>query len=466
MAIQNTHYGSESIRRMLLPCRRIFFIGIGGISMSALARISLLAGYGVGGSDQRESPLTRALREKNAEIFLGHDAAHLRGYDAVVYTVAISESNPEYLAARERGLPLISRADYLDYLMSDYPVRIGVAGMHGKSTCTAMCASILARGADPTVLCGAALPFFEDATYRVGNTRKHFLFEACEYMDSFLDFSPTLAVILNVEMDHVDYFHSMEQIRASFLAYAKKTGPEGCVLFNADDPETCLALRDFDGNRKSISLTDPNADFHARAIESHRYGTRFELYRGQTRLGTVELQVHGKHMVYNALAAAAVALLCEIPFEIIQEGLSAFEGAHRRMEFKGTLGGADVYDDYAHHPREIRATLAGAREMGYQRILCAYQPHTYSRTAGLWEEFVTAFDGVDRVFFADIYAAREQNQYGVSSQGLALAVGANATYLPTLDALAKRLREEARPGDLVLIMGAGDIDKIYGFLFP
>ena len=461
MSIENTHYGSRGIEQRLLGRRRIFFIGIGGISMSALAKISLLWGYGVGGSDQRENAQTEMLRQSGAEIFLGHDAAHLEGYDTVVYTVAISESNPEYQEAKAQGLPLISRSDYLNYLMTGYRTRVGIAGMHGKSTCTAMCAGIFAKGADPTVLCGAELPFFENATYRVGKQRDHFLFEACEYMDSFLDFSPTLAVILNVEMDHVDYFHSMEQIRASFLAYANKTDR---VLCNADDEETMAALRDYPGQRVTFALEDLTADFTAREINSTPEGISFSLYQKQECLGRISLRVHGRHMVYNALAAAAVAILCGLPFSVIREGLGTFEGAHRRMEFKGTLNGAHVYDDYAHHPKEIRATLEGAREMGYQRILCVYQPHTYSRTAGLWEEFVAAFQGVDRVYFADIYAAREQNTVGVNSAALARAVGPHAAHAPSLENLAQRLRQEAAPGDLVLVMGAGDIDRIYPLL--
>ena len=464
MSVENTHYGAKAIAEALKGCESIFFIGIGGISMSSLARISRLAGYRVGGSDRGESATLSSLREQGISVLLGHDAANLEGYDAVVYTVAIGEDNPEYQAAVERGMPLLSRADYLGYLMTSYTCRVGIAGMHGKSTCTAMCDEIFACGGDPTVLCGAPLPQLGGATCRVGGSREHFVFEACEYMDSFLDFYPTLAVVLNVGMDHVDYFHSMEQIRASFLAYARRTGKDGTVLYNADDEESVLSLRDFEGRHVTFGMERP-ADFSAREIVFGREGTSFDLFEGEALLGRIHLRVHGTHTVYNALAAAAAALLCGLSPEAVIKGLGRFVGAGRRMEYKGELCGARVYDDYGHHPDEIAATLRGAREMGYERILCAYQPHTYSRTAGLLEEFARSFGDADRVYLADIYAAREENIYGVTSQTLARRIGEKATYCGSFEAVAARIREEARRGDLVIVMGAGDIFQVFDLLW-
>lgn len=463
MALENTHYGHERIRKMLKDCRSIFFIGIGGISMSALAQISLSLGYTVGGSDRSENAQTAHLRGMGVPVFDTHHADNIANYDAVVYTVAIGADNPEYLAAQAAGKPLLSRADYLGYLMVSYRHRIGVAGMHGKSSCTAMCAQIFLRATDATVLCGAELPLLQNSTCRIGNEQEHFVFEACEYMDSFLDFNPTLAVVLNVGMDHPDYFKNMEQIHASFLAYARRTGMNGTVLYNADDPESVLALKAFEGHHVTFGI-EKGADYTACNIEHTNGITAFDFCHRGKALCKIRLQVFGLHNVYNALAAAAAATVCGISPNVISEALGAFVGAKRRMERKGSLNGAVVYDDYGHHPVEINATLLGAKEMGYRRILCAYQPHTYSRTAKLFDEFVRAFDSADRVYFADIYAAREQNIFDVSSQWLADAIGNRAEYCGSFAQVAEALTRDAKEGDLVIVMGAGDIYKVYDLL--
>ena len=463
MALENTHYGHARIGEMLKDCHSIFFIGIGGISMSALAQISLSLGYTVGGSDRSENTQTVLLKEKGIPVFPSHDAKNIEDYDAVVYTVAIGADNPEYLAAKAAGKPLLSRADYLGYLMVSYRHRVGVAGMHGKSSCTAMCAQIFLAATDATVLCGAELPRLSGSTCCIGNEQEHFVFEACEYMDSFLDFNPTLAVVLNVGMDHPDYFQNLEQIRASFLAYARRTGEHGTVLYNADDAESVLSLKDFEGRHVTFGI-EKDADYSARNIRHEGGITHFEFWSGEEFLGNIHLHVFGKHNVYNALAAAAAASICGISPDVIETSLAEFVGAKRRMECKGTLNGAMVYDDYGHHPVEINATLAGAREMGFCRILCAYQPHTYSRTAKLFDEFVGAFGCADRVYFADIYAAREQNTFGVNSKGLAESIGQTAEYCGSFENVAEALKRDAKKGDLIIVMGAGDIYKVYEFL--
>ena len=463
MALENTHYGHARIDEMLKDCHSIFFIGIGGISMSALAQISLSLGYSVGGSDRSENAQTAHLKEMGIPVFHSHDAANVANYDAVVYTVAIGADNPEYLAAQAAGKPLLSRADYLGYLMVSYRHRIGVAGMHGKSSCTAMCAQIFLSATDATVLCGAELPLLGNSTCCIGREQEHFVFEACEYMDSFLDFNPTLAVVLNVGMDHPDYFHSLEQVRASFLNYARRTGKDGTVLYNADDAESVLALKEFEGRHVTFGI-EKAADYSARNIRHESGVTKFEFWSGETFLCHIQMQVFGLHNVYNALAAAAAASVCGISPALIAKSLGEFIGAKRRMERKGMLGGAIVYDDYGHHPVEICATLKGAKEMGYQRILCAYQPHTYSRTAKLFDDFVSAFDYADRVYFADIYAAREQNTFGVSSEGLAQRIGSTAEYCGSFSSVAEALTRDAKEGDLVIVMGAGDIYKVYDLL--
>ncbi len=464
MALENTHWGAERISDMLCDCRSVFFIGIGGVSMCSLAEITLKDGMRVLGSDRVESERTVRLRGLGAEIFLTHEAEHIQTADAVVYTVAIGEDNPEYVAAKERGIPLISRADYLGYLMMRYPIRIGVSGMNGKSTTTAMCAHILMQVGDPTVFCGAEATEFGGSSCHIGEGRDQMVFEACEYMDSFLDFNPTLAVILNIEMDHVDYFQSMGQIRASFRSYAERTGENGLVLINRDDEQVLAAMRDFTGELITYSTKMEGADFYAKDITSQKGLRSFDWFCRGELLGRISLPVPGWFQVDNALAAACASYLCGVPPKQIIHGLESYHGIKRRMERRGCLNGADVFDDYAHHPTAIAGTLAGAREMGYRRILCAYQPHTYSRTAGLFSEFACAFDAADRVYLADIYAAREKNESGVTSKALAEAVGERATYCGSLSNLAETLQREAQEGDLLLIMGAGDIEDVFQLL--
>ena len=466
MALPNTNYGSVQISRMLRDCRAVWMIGIGGVSMCSLAELSLRLGFGVGGSDRTDGERLEHLREMGAEIRIGHGDTIPKQYGAVIYTVAISEENPEYRAAKQNGIPLISRADYLGYLMSLYRERIGIAGMHGKSTCTAMCAAIF-ESTDPTVLCGAELPAFGNHPFRIGSSRDRFVFEACEYMDSFLHFLPTLAVILNIGLDHVDYFRDMDQIRASFLRYANLVGEDGTVLCNADDAESIRALEACVAQKKTFSVRSRNADFYADRIRIENGLLCFDFYEQGEQTAQISIHACGKHNAYNALAAMGAARICGIPVQQAATALQNFQGVKRRMEWKGTLNRATVYDDYAHHPDEIKATLAGAKELGFNRLLCVYQPHTYSRTAGLFDEFASAFGDADRVLFVDIYAAREANESGVSSEQLAKAVrerGVDAVWSGSIAETAKLLPTEIREGDLVLVMGAGDIEQIFSML--
>ena len=462
MATDNTHFGAAAIDRMLKKAKHVFFIGIGGINMSSLAHITHRRGYEVSGSDRSPTVLTESLAARGIRVCYGHDAAHVANADAVVYTVAISPDNPEYLAAKERGIPCISRADYLGYLMTGYGARVGIAGMHGKSSCTSRCAQTLLRAnAAPTVLSGAALSTMGGA-YHVGG-EDYFVFEACEYMDSFLDFSPTVAVILNVEMDHVDYFHSMEQIRASFGRYAALTGKAGSCIYNADDIETLTSLKAYEGKRITFGIDSAEATYRAVNLTEMRGCYAFDVLREGEFFAHISLGVTGRYQVYNALATTAVCDGCGLSPSEITEGLATFPGARRRMEWKGRLNGAPVYDDYGHHPTEILATLAGARGLTEKggRLFCVYQPHTYSRTKALFDQFAEALKTADRVILTDVYAARETDTLGVSSALLADAVGAGATACDSMEQAATLLRQEVRPTDAVVIMGAGDIDRIF-----
>lgn len=459
MSTRNTHYGSEAIDHMMTNCRRVFFIGIGGVNMSSLAHITHLRGYEVSGSDRTRTAVTERLEKEGITVFYTHDASHIENCDIVVYTVAISESNPEYVRALERGIPCISRADYLGYLMTGYERRIGICGMHGKSTTTSMCANVfMDAGADPTVLSGASMRSMGGA-YRVGG-EKFFVFEACEYMDSFLDFYPTIAVILNIEMDHVDYFKSMEQIQTSFRKFAEKTLPSGCVIVNGDDENIHAALQGFEGKSLRFSVRDPRADFYAADIVFSHGRPQFTVMAFGKPFCHVALSVPGFHNVRNSLATAAAAWLCGICGEDVGRGLSSFCGAERRMEYKGKFRDADVYDDYGHHPTEVKTTLEGVARMGYKRVFCVFQPHTYSRTAGLFAEFCGAFGAADEVIFADIYAAREPDTGIVSAEKLALALP-NGKYVGDNDAIAEYLGKILEKDDVLVVMGAGDIYRLY-----
>lgn len=465
MATENTHFGADGISEALRDARSIFFIGIGGINMSSLAHITRKRGYRVGGSDRTRTALTERLEAEGIEISYGHRRENIDGYDAVVYTVAISPENPEYVAAKERGLPCISRADYLGYIMTGYRRRVGISGMHGKSTCTSMCAyTLITAKTEPTVLSGAELSVMGGA-YKVG-ADDIFLFEACEYMDSFLDFYPTVAVILNIEMDHVDYFKSMEHIKNSFMRFASLTGDGGVAVYNADDKNVLSALEGYGGERISFGIENEKATVRAVNIKNNRERYSFDVLENGDRVCSLELSVTGYHNVYNALATYAVCTLMGLDPEEIQRGLYGFGGAARRMELKGRLNGAPVYDDYGHHPTEVKTTLLGARGLTGEggRLICVFQSHTYSRTAALFDDFVDALSVADKVIIADIYAARETDSLGVSAERLALAIGERAEVGGDMAGCARLLSESIGENDAAVVMGAGDIYKVFSML--
>jgi len=465
MATENTHFGAKEISKALNNCESIFFIGIGGINMSSLAHICKRRGMRVGGSDRARTALTDKLEKEGIAVYYGHSADNVSGYGAVVYTVAISSDNPEYLYAGKMGLPCFSRADFLGYIMTGYKRRIGISGMHGKSTCTSMCAQALIEGgAEPTVLSGAELPVMGGA-YTLGR-EENFVFEACEYMDSFLDFNPNVAVVLNIEMDHVDYFKSMEQIRRSYASFSDITGKDGYTVYNADDSEVVKALESYGGNRITFGIDSRDAYYRAENISSCKGRYSFDAYEDDCFLCRVSLSVTGYHNVYNALACIAVCRLAGLDGDKIASGLSHFCGASRRMELKGQISGADVYDDYGHHPTEVRATLSGARGLVEDggRLICLFQPHTYSRTSALLDDFADALTIADKIIVADIYAARETDSLGVSSEILASMIGEKATAVSGFDNIAEIINNHAQSKDAVVVMGAGDIYKVFDYL--
>ncbi len=443
---------------ILKRAKKIFFVGIGGVSMSSLAHISKENGFIVSGSDRCLSAVTQALEADGIRVYYTHAKENIEGFDAVVYSAAISEDNPELVQAQQTGVPIIYRADYLGYIMSKYEKRIGIAGMHGKSTATSMTAGIfLEAGADPTVVSGAAMSALEGGTYRSGG-KSFFVMEACEYCDSFLSFTPNIAVILNIEMDHPDYFKDLDQIKRSFASYAD-IASDGCALINGDDKNVLDALKDYKGRLISFGIHADELTYKAENIRYEGAYPCFDIVKKGEHFVSVKLSVTGEHNIMNALAAAACADICALDKESIRKGLLAYKGAARRMEYKGKLeSGAIIYEDYAHHPTEIRATLSGVKKLAKGNIWCVFQPHTYSRTFNLFDEFAGSFDGV-RAIFADIYAAREDNIFGVSARALAERVS-KAIYLDSFEKIAEYVKENAGEDDFVIVMGAGDINRV------
>ena len=463
MALSNTEHSVSEIAKMLLGRRKLWFIGIGGVHMATMALFASGMGYAVSGSDRAAGEGTARLAAAGIPVCFGHDAARMVDADAVIYTLAISPDNPEYTAARRLGIPLFSRADFLAFLMHGHASRIGVSGSHGKSTVTAMLAEIFSvAGRCPTVFCGAPLRH----TLPLVGKGDTVIFEACEYEDSFLRFSPTLALILNVEHDHVDYFSSLEAVKTSFSRYAALPGKEGTVLCNAEDAAALSCVQNSEARICTFGVE--TGDYHASELYFEEGKGRFvPVLPDGSRLAEIALGVVGRHNVANAVAALAAAHLHGLSERAIRTGLTAFRGAGRRMEYRGMLRGARLFDDYAHHPREIAATLAAARQMlgGKGRLFAVFQSHTYSRTAAFFGEICNALREADRVLVAEIYAARETDRLSMSAVALADGIGARADAPGDLCAIAAALSRELAAGDLCVVMGAGDIDRLFAKLF-
>jgi len=439
----------------------VFFIGICGISMSSLASITKRQGIRVGGSDSNDGVVAERLRQEGIEVFIGHSSDNVKGYKSVVYTAAIPYDNPELCYARENGLPIINRAEYLGNLMLSYENRIGVAGMHGKSSVTGMISHIfIEAGREPTVLNGANTAELDGRAFKIGRDDS-FIFEACEYKDSFLSFYPQTAVLLNLEMDHVDYFKSMQQIKDSFAKYAAKA--ETVIAF-ADDDELIDAVKEHKRKLITYGRENEKANFNAYDIKENEFGYDvFKISYNGEYLCTVELSVPGEHNVVNATAAIAAAYLHGIDAVTAAKIMHTFKGVNRRNEYKGEKNGVLIYDDYAHHPSEIKASLHGLRKLCRGKLWCVYQPHTYSRTAGLFDEFCHSFAEADRVIFAEIFAAREKNTFGISSKDLAKNVE-GSLYFPSFEEIADHIKANVCSGDLVVSMGAGDVYKVHELL--
>lgn len=441
----------------------VHFIGIGGISMSGLAKILLGEGFSISGSDARQSPLTTQLAEQGAAIFYGQSAANIiDGIDCVVYTAAISKDNSELQEAVSQKLPMLTRAQLLGQIMLNYKTPIAVAGTHGKTTTTSMISHILLAGdMDPTISVGGILKAIS-GNIRVGNSDT-FITEACEYTNSFLDFNPKISVILNIEEDHLDFFKDLDDIMNSFRLFAAKLPDDGTLVINGDIEDVRTVYHDLNCRVVTYGFS-PEFDYSAANIAYDAAGcVSFDLVRKGQAAGHITMSVPGSHNVSNALASIATAELLSLPMDVIKKGLLSFSGADRRFEYLGTFNDVAVIDDYAHHPTEIKATLCAAEHYPHKELWVVFQPHTYTRTKALFHEFAEVLSQVDHLVLTDIYAAREINTLGISSQDLADAIkktGTDVYYISGFSEIESFCRENCSPGDLLITMGAGDVVNV------
>lgn len=439
---------SEELKKYLMPGKHVHLVGIGGVSMRPLGLVLQGMGVTVTGSDMNSSVSTDELISKGIRVSIGHEAANIAGADCIIRTAAAHNDNPEIAAAHRQGIPLFERAQAWGVIMQAYKNAVCIAGTHGKTTTTSMVTHIMMETqADPTVMIGGYLPLLR-AGHRVGNGDTIIL-ESCEYCDSFLNFFPTLAVILNIEADHLDYFKDLADVQKSFRQFAQLSS--NGILANGDDPHVVQTLEGLSyvsfGFNKENRVRGENISPDWRHLDVVCDGAFY---------CHLDLNVLGRHNALNALAAAGTAWMLQIPGEAVSRGLETFSGAQRRMQFKGKYHGADIYDDYAHHPDELAATIEAVRTMEPKRLVLAFQPHTYTRTKALFDEFVQELKKPDVVILAEIYAARERNTVGISSKDLVKQLP-GSIYCETLPQVTECLRQVIQEGDVVLTVGAGDI---------
>lgn len=412
--------------------KKIHMIGIGGVSMSGIAEILVNWGFSVSGSDRTDSDLLHTLKEAGITIYIGHDAKNVEGADCVVFTAAIHPDNPEYVHAKELGIPLIERSDFLGELTRCYENTIAISGTHGKTTTTSLVSlCFMEAQKDPSIQVGAIIKEL-DGNYRVGNS-ENFIIEACEYVESFLKFSPKSEIILNIDNDHLDYYKNLENVKKAFIKYVKLLPENGHLIINADD-KNCLDLPIYSkAPAIKYGIENENVDFSAQNIVFNEDGfPEFDVYKYGEFFAHFKLSIPGKHNVLNALSCIALCDAYCIDKKYIQTALQKFTGADRRFEYKGMLNGAKVYDDYGHHPTEVAATAKALNNKKYNQSWVVFQPHTYSRTFNLLNDFANALLSFDNIIVTDIYAARETNTYNISSKDLVDAIiklGKDAKYI-------------------------------------
>ena len=442
----------------------IHFIGIGGVSMSGLAHIALGHGFKVTGSDWEEKPVTKKLEEMGADIVYGHGAVNedgIKSANLVVYTAAAKGDNPEIILSKAENKRIIDRAEFLGAVMKNYTHAVGVAGTHGKTTTTSMLAhALIYAELDPTISVGGDLDLI-GGNIRAGG-RDYFVTEACEYTNSFLKFYPTIALITNIEADHLDFFSGIDEIIESFKKYAELTRGIGKVVAIGGDENVQKALDGTGLDVITYGMTD-EFDYYPKNIAYHKGLPAFDVCRGGETVCRLQLKVPGEHNVLNTLATVAVCDILGVDAEVAARGIETFSGVHRRFENKGHVNGAMVIDDYAHHPTEIKATLKAARAFPHNKIRCIFQPHTYSRTKTLWDEFLYAFDECDELILTHIYPAREVFDGVTKSENLTAEIaarGINAKYIDEFSDIVTYIKENAQEGDIIFTMGAGDVTNI------
>lgn len=449
--------------RLLGKVRRVHFVGIGGAGMSGIAALLQRSGYRVSGSDMKKSVVTEKLKRLGTQVRIGHNARHVRGADVVVVSAAVPRDNPEIQEAKRLGIPVIPRTEMLAELMR-LKYGIAVSGTHGKTTTTSMIGLLLKEaGWNPTVVVGGQVDALEAKT---GRTGPYLVAEACEAFREFFLLSPILIVITNVDDDHLDTYGSLREIQEAFLQFARKVPFYGCVVANGDDPNLAPLFKQLERRIVTFGFSR-HCDFRVAGYRPERtFGSCFQVFRKEKKLGEIRLNVPGRHNAQNALAACAVGLELGIPFTRIAKALGKFEGARRRFEIKGKFHGALVIEDYAHHPTEIQACLAAAREAAgkEKKIFCVFQPHLYSRTKFLKDKFARAFSDADAVYVLDVYGAREKPIAGVNSESLVEAMQKaghpEAHYARDVRGLKQELREKVNSKTWLLFLGAGDIGHL------
>ena len=441
----------------------VYFVGIGGISMSGLAEILLDRGFQISGSDMKESPLCRKLASLGACVYYGQSVSHIdESVDLVVFTAAIHEDNPEYIRMKELNIPSLTRAELLGQLMRNYQLPIAISGTHGKTTTTSMVAEVLlASDTDPTLSIGGILKSIE-GNIRIGKS-SYFVTEACEYTNSFLSFFPQIGIILNVEEDHMDFFKDIHEIVDSFHKFAALLPKDGCLILNDEIEHKETIMKDLNCKILRYGFT-PDCDYYATDISYDDLGRGiYTLVRKDGTSTKVELGVPGRHNISNSLATFALSDVLELEEEKTKAALKKFVGTNRRFEYKGQLGDITIIDDYAHHPTEITATLTAAKNFPHKRLWCIFQPHTYTRTKAFLTDFAQALSAADKIILAPIYAARETDTLGISSVTLKEEIeklGKECLYFDTFDEIENYLLENSINGDLLITMGAGDIVKV------
>lgn len=447
---------SINIDSLLVPGKRAHLVGIGGVSMRPLAEVLHGMGMQITGSDMNESEAVASLRQLGIDVRIGHFADSVTGADLVIRTAAVHDDNPEIVSARKQNVPVFERAQAWGSIMKSYKNALCIAGTHGKTTTTSMSTCIfMEANCDPTVMIGGTLPLLH-AGHRVGSGDTIIL-ESCEYCNSFWSFFPTIAVILNVDADHLDFFSGLDDVINSFKHFAMQVPENGKVIVNSDDKNAMKAVADINRNIITFGL-DSSADIQGTNLIMKNGCCCFDVLNNGRYYAHIQLNVPGRHNALNALASVAAAITLGIPPAPVERALNSFSGAARRFEYKGEYKGAKIYDDYAHHPNEMRALITAAQGLGYDRIILVFQPHTYTRTKMLFNDFVRELRRVDIAILAEIYAAREVNTIGITSSQLAEAAGAQC--YASMDEIVVALQRLTRPGDLILTVGAGDIYKV------